>query len=173
MATYYDLNMNSKRINNCQDPSAAQDVATKNYVDTSPVFNKAISGTTVPTANNCGNTASYIDLATVGPSVTITTGTSCCISFSCNVAETANDTTQAWMSFAVSGATTLAANDTNSITVNTAAVALPLTQGASISRTMKITGLTAGSNTFTAKYKATCAGSGVIQFSNRDLVVFP
>ena len=32
--TYYDLNMNSKRINNCQDPSAAQDVATKNYVDT-------------------------------------------------------------------------------------------------------------------------------------------
>lgn len=171
--TYYDLNMNSKRINNCQDPSAAQDVATKNYVDTSPVFNKAISGTTVPTAANCGNTASYIDLATVGPSVTITTGTSCCISFSCNVAETANDTTQAWMSFAVSGATTQAASDTNSITVNTAAVALPLNQGASISRTMKITGLTAGSNTFTAKYKATCAGSGVITFSNRDLVVFP
>lgn len=30
--TYYDLNMNSKRINNCQDPSANQDVATKNYV---------------------------------------------------------------------------------------------------------------------------------------------
>jgi len=32
--TYYDLNMNSKRIKNCQDPSANQDVATKNYVDT-------------------------------------------------------------------------------------------------------------------------------------------
>ena len=31
--TYYDLNMNSKRINNTQDPSSAQDVATKNYVD--------------------------------------------------------------------------------------------------------------------------------------------
>lgn len=32
--TYYDLNMNSKRITNTQDPSANQDVATKNYVDT-------------------------------------------------------------------------------------------------------------------------------------------
>jgi hypothetical protein len=31
--TYYDLDMNSKRINNCQDPSSTQDVATKNYVD--------------------------------------------------------------------------------------------------------------------------------------------
>jgi len=31
---FYDLNMNSKRINSVQDPSSAQDVATKNYVDT-------------------------------------------------------------------------------------------------------------------------------------------
>lgn len=31
--TYYDLNMNSKRINNTQDPSANQDIATKNYMD--------------------------------------------------------------------------------------------------------------------------------------------
>lgn len=35
--TYYDLNMNNKRINNTQDPSGAQDVATKNYVDTKAV----------------------------------------------------------------------------------------------------------------------------------------
>ena len=32
--TYYDLNMNSKRITSVQDPASAQDVATKNYVDT-------------------------------------------------------------------------------------------------------------------------------------------
>lgn len=31
---FYDLNMNSKRVTNAQDPSSAQDVATKNYVDT-------------------------------------------------------------------------------------------------------------------------------------------
>jgi len=30
---YYDLNMNSKRITSCQDPASAQDVATKNYID--------------------------------------------------------------------------------------------------------------------------------------------
>ena len=31
--TYYDLNMNSKRITSVQDPVSAQDVATKNYID--------------------------------------------------------------------------------------------------------------------------------------------
>lgn len=168
--TYYDLNMNSKRINNTQDPASAQDVATKNYVDTSPVFNKAISGTTISTLQNCGNTASYIDLATVGPSVTITTGTTAIISISTTVQESVNDTTQAWMSFAVSGASSIPASDTNSITCSLTSISGLF---GSISRTMKITGLTAGSNTFTAKYKATCLGTGVIQFSNRDLVVYP
>lgn len=31
---YYDLDMNSKRIISCQDPVSAQDLATKNYLDT-------------------------------------------------------------------------------------------------------------------------------------------
>ena len=31
--TFYDLNMNSKLITNTQDPTSAQDVATKNYID--------------------------------------------------------------------------------------------------------------------------------------------
>ena len=39
MATFYDLNMNSKRITDCQDPSAAQDVATKNYADRNLALN--------------------------------------------------------------------------------------------------------------------------------------
>lgn len=54
--TYYDLNMNSKRINNTQDPASAQDVATKNYVDTrvplivsTPVLNPTILNSTLPT----------------------------------------------------------------------------------------------------------------------------
>lgn len=44
--TYYDLNMNLKRINFVQDPASAQDVATKNYVDNAPapanVFNNIV-----------------------------------------------------------------------------------------------------------------------------------
>jgi hypothetical protein len=45
---FYDLNMNSKRITSCQDPSGVQDVATKNYVDTTSglVF---IKSQTIPT----------------------------------------------------------------------------------------------------------------------------
>jgi hypothetical protein len=57
MATFYDLDMNSKKIINCQDPSVAQDVATKNYVDTAkypiivstPVLNPIIINSTLPT----------------------------------------------------------------------------------------------------------------------------
>lgn len=54
--SFYDLNMNSKRINNTQDPSSAQDVATKNYVDlrlplivSTPVLNPTIINSTIPT----------------------------------------------------------------------------------------------------------------------------
>lgn len=70
MATYYDLNMNSKRITNTQDPSANQDVATKNYVDTNiaPFFypNLKLAGR----AN--GIIASNVDMA-VGGSLSIIT----------------------------------------------------------------------------------------------------
>ena len=40
--SYYDLNMNNKRVTNAQDPASAQDVATKNYVDTANVFNNIV-----------------------------------------------------------------------------------------------------------------------------------
>ncbi len=52
--TYYDLDMNSKRINNCQDPSAIQDVATKNYVDTFnyPINSQSANYTLLASDNN-------------------------------------------------------------------------------------------------------------------------
>ena len=50
--TFYDLNMNSKRINNCQDPSGNQDVATKGYVDTSFLKSKLIVSTRDLTASS-------------------------------------------------------------------------------------------------------------------------
>ena len=65
--TYYDLNMNSKKITNCQDPSAAQDVATKNYVDgrtgtslvsaTLNAIQGAVSGSLLATATSITLTA--------------------------------------------------------------------------------------------------------------------
>jgi hypothetical protein len=70
----------------------------------------------------------------------------------------------AFMSVAVSGATTVAASDANSLRVagNDAVRA---------SATALITGLTPGSNTFTAKYKQ--VGSGTATFSDRNIVVIP
>lgn len=49
---YYDLNMNSKRITSCQDPSGAQDVATKNYADTTFKANKIFVGNSTATTAN-------------------------------------------------------------------------------------------------------------------------
>lgn len=46
-----DLDINTRKIVNVQDPAAAQDVATKNYVDTAAV-NSTLSNLTSPTAVN-------------------------------------------------------------------------------------------------------------------------
>ena len=106
--------------------------------------------------------ATYTDLATVGPSVTLVTGTAAMITFGASVNTPSGQNCQ--MSFAVSGATTLAASDTNS----TFAGGVTGGMAASISRTMVISGLTAGTNTFTAKYNST---SGTANFRNRDITV--
>ena len=84
-------------------------------------------------------------------SVTLTTGTSALVSLTMWTACGAGVFT--FMSFAVSGATTLAASDDNGMRVdgNTGMV----TSGS----TYAITGLTAGSNTFTLNYKADTAGA--------------
>ena len=105
----------------------------------------------------------YVDLTTVGPSVTLVTGTSAMISFGANIIAPSGQSAD--MSFAVSGATTLAASDTNSVALS------GVTGGfiASASRTMVISGLTAGTNTFTAKYK--CPSGLTAQFRYRDIAV--
>ena len=105
----------------------------------------------------------YTNLATTGPAVTLVTGTSAIISISANIVA---PTGQAgFMSFAVSGATTLAASDQNSIIIG------GVTGGvqASGSRTMVISGLTAGTNTFTAKYSS--PSSLTSNFQYRDISV--
>lgn len=83
-------------------------------------------------------------------SVSINTGTSAWVTLTSQGLSTSSASTTL-MSFSVSGATTIAASDTNSISHI----------GASIvgkSRTMLITGLTAGLNTFTIASRASGAG---------------
>lgn len=90
----------------------------------------------------------YIDLATVGPTVTVTTGTSALVIFSSNQAW-AGSGFNFYASVAVTGATTVAASDGTGATMSS--------EGNQFSdhfmATYKFTGLTPGSNTFTLKYR--------------------
>jgi len=116
---------------------------------------------TVETSENTSS-GSYTNLTTSGPAVTVTTGTKALVIVGAKLNTSADNT--GLMSFEVSGATTSAAADTN-------ALALYKTGGAGLtvtaSRASSVT-LTAGSNTFTAKYKA--VGDNCT-FSNRTIFV--
>ena len=123
---------------------------------------------TATVATEQGTTsATFTDLTTAGPAVTLTTGTKALVTFT---SYSYNQTEGAGMamSFAVSGATTVAASDT------TASFNQPNgTVKADANRysvTTLVTGLTAGSNTFTAKYKKTDVASTAL-FKDRQILV--
>jgi hypothetical protein len=80
--TFYDLNMNSKRITSCQDPSGNQDVATKNYVDTrlpiivsTPTTGFSILNSTLPT--NTETNVTSVTATIVASGVYRVTGSLC------------------------------------------------------------------------------------------------
>lgn len=104
---------------------------------------------------------SYDDLSTPGPAVTVTTGTSARVTVTARIKNSGVNLTR--MSFAISGATTVAADDTRSLEHEG-------TNWMRASATYTVTGLTPGSNTFTAKYKV-AAGTGT--FEDREILVEP
>ena len=107
--------------------------------------------------------ATYVDLATVGPVVTEVTGTSVLVIV--NFRFTVASTTPSFVSVAVSGATTRAAADADACpAVCQVSSAGPVPCSAMI----LLTGLTAGTNTFTMRYRA---GAGTPAFSFRSLAV--
>jgi hypothetical protein len=106
----------------------------------------------------------FTDLATAGPAVTVTTGTSVLL---LATAEIYGTTTGGTMAIAVSGATTRAA-----VEDYTAATSLINSSANTIIIAALLTGLTAGSNTFTCKYKRR-GGAGTPHFLERQLIVIP
>lgn len=111
----------------------------------------------------------FVDLATAGPAVTVTIGGNglAIVIVSANTFQGAStDTT--YMGFALSGANTVAANTTNAFAFQPANAA-----GASIkgSYIILLTGLTAGSTTFTAKYRSGSGNTGT--WSSREISVIP
>jgi hypothetical protein len=124
--------------------------------------------------NNTGTTNSTSYTATLGgspgtnPAATATIGASgtALVTITGQVDPAANGT--AFMGFAVSGATTQASTDSR---------ALIREHGSSsgtgymqASATFVVTGLNAGSNTFTLQYKSS---TGTAQFLNRSIIVQP
>jgi hypothetical protein len=125
-------------------------------------FNTSLA--TVATDQTTTST-SYVDLATAGPAVTVTTGTKALVSIKASMANGATATGQL-MGVAVSGATTLAASDTYAAGYKYIGAVNNQPIGAA---TFLIEGLTAGSNTFTAKYRS--ATGDTVYFKERMISV--
>ena len=118
---------------------------------------------TVATYEQTSST-SFTDLTTAGPAVTLTTGTKALLIITSRIY--AQDSGgYAYVGVAVSGATTIAAAQTYCIEARQAQVNDIL----QISAVYFLTGLTAGTNTFTLKYKQVSATNGY--FSNRSVAV--
>ena len=90
---------------------------------------------------------SYTNLTTT-TAVTVTTGTKALVLFGADI----EPSSAGYMSFAVSGASSVAESNDNSV--------LSGSSGASVFRTVELTGLTAGSNTFTGKFRANTGTAG-------------
>lgn len=122
------------------------------------------STSTVSTSQTTSST-SYTDLSTSGPAVTLTTGTMVLLVVYSRLSnDTAGQVTV--VSVAVSGASTVAADDARAIAATSAAT----DQAYRIGSPFLLTGLTAGSNTFTLKYRV---DGGTGKFRDRHLAVIP
>jgi hypothetical protein len=111
--------------------------------------------------------ATYTNLTTVGPSVTVSsTGSLALVLFSCMQYVSSEASFGSAMSFDISGATTLAASENYKL----AATEGPVGEGAADGQ-WAVVPITPGSNTYTAKYRV---GSNTItgHFINRRIWVF-
>jgi len=124
------------------------------------------NGVTDVATNENTTSGSYTDLTTV-QSVTVTTGTRAIVFISTAIQNGATANAGGIMSFGISGATTRAAADITSIGLRYFANASNLQL--QFSGAFLVTGLTAGSNVFTAKFKA--EGGIAAYFLNRRIQV--
>ena len=131
-----------------------------------PSSSPASAVASVATRQSTSST-SYTDLTTSGPAVTLTTGTKVLVIVSAAIDQNGADDRPGYMDFAVSGATTRAASDTTAL-IGAGNSSFPSTNANRNSSAQSIT-VTAGSNTFTAKYHGT--SSNTVFFTNRTITV--
>lgn len=126
------------------------------------------TGSVVATFESTSST-SYTDLATGGPAVTVTIGSTgkALVAMHSAISNSISGVAS-YFGFAISGATTLAASDTTAIGFTSATAFAGIRTGT----TLLVTGLAAGSTTFTAKYRQD-PGAGGANFTDRRLAVTP
>jgi hypothetical protein len=132
------------------------------------IAQRIITTSTVDVSEATAST-SYANLATTGPTVTVTTGTKAIVIVGCRAGDNSNTAGNPSnkMSWACSGATTIAAAD------DWAAGLVQLIgqlRAVYTSNWRMVTGLTPGSNTFQAKYSVS---SGTGNFDHRSMHVLP
>jgi hypothetical protein len=149
-------------LNEC--PTAKASAAGQIFVSTAAnqVAARLVNADYIATQETTTST-SYTDLATSGPSVTATTSASAIVAIYCNQFHSTG--LAAWMSYAISGATTDPSNDNRSLQLQS-------TGGQHIGATFFHSAiLTPGTNTFKAEYRVSTSGTGT--FSVRRLMVIP
>jgi hypothetical protein len=115
----------------------------------------------VATSEPTSSTA-YTSLATIGPVVTVNTGTNALVGVYCN--QNSSTGNAAWMGYMVSGASSIAVDES-------LAVQLQNTGGQRTGAVNFLTTLTPGTNTFTSQYRVSTSGTAT--FSVRRLFVIP
>jgi len=132
---------------------------------TLPASTAVNSVANVDTSETTSST-SFTDLATVGPSVTITTGTRALVIITSYLHNGTNSTSN-YIGFEVSGATTVSPSDNRSLFLSNTSTGNGRPE-LRYSYAYIVTGLNAGSNTFTLKYRCS---SGTLVARDRIISV--
>lgn len=175
-ATFTAAEFNTHIRDNLLETEPAKALTLWNYFVTTAantITTRASVNSRVLTQQSTSSTT-YTDLATVGPAVTVTTGTRAIVFIQAGVNTTSTDSS-AFFSVAVTGATTIAQSDTWACIMdgtqgNFNFSGNPKDQHNRRMITKMFTTLNAGSNTFTMKYKV---GSATAHFHNREIIVLP
>ncbi len=121
----------------------------------------------IVTTSEGTTSASFTDLATAGPAVTVTTGTLALVGVTCRATATAAGV-RATMGFAVSSASTIAADEDSAYQSEISAV-----NDFNGAAWVGLVVLTAGSNVFTAKYQNSGGTGDTATFAERRIWVIP
>jgi len=162
-----DFNLYVRDNLNLTEAALAQNLSGFFVTTAANTIVERIFTTGVTDVSESTSSTSYVNLATVGPTVTVTSGTKAVVIVGGRVGPvTTGATASVKMSWAISGATTRAASDEWA----TGGVGMTVNGVLYTSRWYLATGLTAGSNTFQAKY---AVSSGTGDFDHRSIHVLP